>query len=66
VVAIDSVHIFIRSNHGFDPYIHLPVTGPPDGWRIVWFFLRNDVGAPLPVCTGSRLVSQPCWGYGVA
>jgi hypothetical protein len=37
-----------------------------DGWWKVWFFLRNDADAPLPMFTSSCLILQPNWGYGVA
>jgi hypothetical protein len=66
VAALGSIDIFSRSGRGVDPYFHLPTFGPLDGWRKVWFFLRNDTNAPLPVFTGSRPVPQPNWGYGVA
>jgi hypothetical protein len=36
-----------------------------DGWRKVWFFLRNNADTPLPMFTGSRPVPQLNWGYGV-
>jgi hypothetical protein len=66
VPALGSVDIFIRSGHGVDIYFHLPMSGPPNGWQKVWFLLRNDTDAPLPVFTGSRSIPQPNWGYNVA
>jgi hypothetical protein len=35
-------------------------------WQKVWFCLRNDANAPLPMFTASHPVPQPNWGYGVA
>jgi hypothetical protein len=35
-----------------------------DGWWKVWFFLRNDADALLPMFTGSHPVPQPNWGGG--
>jgi hypothetical protein len=32
----------------------------------MWFFLRNDTVAPLPVFTGNHPIPQPNWGYEVA
>jgi hypothetical protein len=66
VAALGSIDIFSRSGHGVDPNFHLPMFGPLDGWRKVWFFLRNDIDAPLPVFIGCRPIPQPNWGYGVA
>jgi hypothetical protein len=31
-------------------------------WWKVWFFLRNNVDAPLPVFPGSYPIPQPKWG----
>jgi hypothetical protein len=42
------------------------MSNPPVGWQKEWFFLRNDVDAPLPVFTVNRPTPQPSWGYGVA
>jgi hypothetical protein len=40
------------------------MSDPLVGWRKVWFFLRYDADAPLPVFMGSHPVPQPKWGYG--
>jgi hypothetical protein len=58
-VTLGSVDIFIRSGHGVDPYFHLLMFGPSDGWWKVWFFLRNNTYVLLPMFTGSRPVPQP-------
>jgi hypothetical protein len=49
-----------------DPYFQLSVCNPLAGWRRQWFFLKNDIDAPLPAVMGRRLVAQPNWGYRVA
>jgi hypothetical protein len=40
--------------------------GPPVKWWKVWFFLRNDIDAPLPMFMGSHPIRQPKWRYNVA
>jgi hypothetical protein len=37
------------------------MSNPVARWQKVWFFLRNDVDALLPVVTGSHPVPQPKW-----
>jgi hypothetical protein len=64
--VLDSVDIFVRSRPRVDPYFHLLMSNPPNGWQKLWFFLRNDVDAPLPMFMESRPIPQPKWGYGVA
>jgi hypothetical protein len=64
--VLGSVDIFLRSGPRVDPYFHLLVSNPPVEWRNVWFFLRNDTDASLPMFMGSRPNPQPKWGYGVA
>jgi hypothetical protein len=66
VAALGSVEIFVRFGHGVDAYFHLLMSNPLNGWRKVWFFLRNDTDALLHVLMGSRPVPQPNWGYRVA
>jgi hypothetical protein len=66
VVALGGVDIFITSGHGVDPYFLLLTSGPPDEWQKVWFFLRNNTEAPLPMFTGSHPIPQPNWGYRMA
>jgi hypothetical protein len=58
--------IFVRSGLKVDPHFHLPISRPLDRWWKVWFFMRNDTNALLPMFMGSRLIPQPNWGYGVA
>jgi hypothetical protein len=59
--ALCSVDVFIRFGHGVDPYFHLPMFGPPDGWQKIWFFLRNNTDVTLPMFMGSRPILQPNW-----
>jgi hypothetical protein len=53
------VEIYVCIEPGIDPYFHHEVSNPSVGWQKEWFFLRNDVGAPLPVVTGKRPTVQP-------
>jgi hypothetical protein len=66
MVALGKVDIFVRSGPRVDHYFHLPTSDPLVRWRKVWFFLKNDADAPLPVFTGSRTFPQPSYRYGVA
>jgi hypothetical protein len=56
---LGGMDISVKFRHGVDPYIHLPMSESMDGWRKVWFVLRNDVDMPLPEFKGSRLIPQP-------
>jgi hypothetical protein len=57
--ALGNMDLFVRSEHGVDPYFHLSVSYPPDRWQKVWFLLRNDTDALLPMFIGSRLIPHP-------
>jgi hypothetical protein len=61
-----SVDIFIRYGSGVNPYFCFPMSDPPAEWWKVWFLLRNNAKAPLPIFTGCRPDPQPKRGYGVA
>jgi hypothetical protein len=65
-MILGGMDIFVRFGHGVDPYFHLPMSRRTDGCRKVWFFLRNDADAPLPMFTSSRPIPQPNWGYRMA
>jgi hypothetical protein len=65
VAVLGKVDIFVRFGDIVDPYFLLPMSGPLDGWKKVWFFLGNDADTPLLVFTGSRPIRQPNWRYGV-
>jgi hypothetical protein len=66
VATLGSMDIFVRPVHGVDPNFHLPTSSHPNGWWKVWFFLRNNTDAPLPIFMSSCHVPRPNWGYGVA
>jgi hypothetical protein len=63
--VLGGANIYVKYEYGVDPYFHLPMFESMDGWRKVWFFLRNNADTPLPMFTGSRPVPQLNWGYGV-
>jgi hypothetical protein len=65
-VVSGGVVIHIKSGHGIDPYIHLPMPEFTNGWQKIWFFLRNDIVTPLPMFTGNCPIAQLNWGNGVA
>jgi hypothetical protein len=65
-MMLGSEDIFVRSRPGVDPYFLLLRPDNLVRWKKVWFFLRNDADASLPMFTGSCPVLQPKWGYGVA
>jgi hypothetical protein len=59
VAVLGGVGLYVRSGHGVDPWFRLPMLGPSDEWRKVWFFFRNDVDVPLPIFMGSCPIPQP-------
>jgi hypothetical protein len=61
-MVLGSVDIFVRSRPRVHPYFQLLMSDLPVGWQKVWFFLRNDANAPLPMFTGSRPIPQHKWG----
>jgi hypothetical protein len=61
VAILGGADIYIKFGNEVDPYFDLPMSESTDGWWKVWFILRNDADAPLPVFTGSRPVAQPNW-----
>jgi hypothetical protein len=65
-VVLGGVHIHVKFRHGVDLYFDLPMLESMNGWQKIWFFLKNDVAAPLLVFTGNCHIPQPNWGYGVA
>jgi hypothetical protein len=56
--------IYVRTGQGVDPHFSLSVSNLLVGWRKEWFFLRNDVSAPLPVVMGKclALAQLGVWG----
>jgi hypothetical protein len=65
VAVQGGVHNYVKFGHRVDPYFH-PLSESMDEWHKIWFFLRNDFDAPLPMFTGSHPIPQPNWGCGVA
>jgi hypothetical protein len=63
---LDGVDVYVKFGPSVDPYFHIPMFDSTDGWQKAWFFLKNDVTAPLPTCTGNRPVPQLNWWYKVA
>jgi hypothetical protein len=66
VAVWGSVDIFVWSGSRVNPYFCFLMSDPSVGWQRVWFFLRNNADAPLPVFMGCDPIPQPKWGYGVA
>jgi hypothetical protein len=66
VAVWSSVDIFVRFGSGVDPYFCFPMSDAPAGWQKVWFFLRNDADASIPIFMGCCPIPQPKWGHGVA
>jgi hypothetical protein len=60
------VVIHVKSGHGVDPYLEIPMPRSMNGWWKKWFYLKNDASAPLPEFTGGRPVPLSSWGGGVA
>jgi hypothetical protein len=58
--------IHVKSRHGVDPYLDIPMPRSMKGWRKKWFYLRNDAFSLLPVFTIGRPVPLPSWGVEVA
>jgi hypothetical protein len=62
----EGVVIHVKSEHGFNPYFNIPLPKLNNGWRKMWFFLRNNAAASLPTFIGNRPIPQTNWGYVVA
>jgi hypothetical protein len=54
--------MFVLSGARVDPYFYLLMSNPSVGWCKVWFFLRNDADALLPMFTGIRPFVNPNGG----
>jgi hypothetical protein len=66
VAVLGGVVIHVKSEHGFNPYFNIPLPKLNNGWRKMWFFLRNNAAASLPTFIGNRPIPQTNWGYVVA
>ena len=43
----------------------IPLSKSNKGWHKLWFYLRNDAAAPLPIFTGRLIEEAPdAWRYG--
>jgi hypothetical protein len=65
-MALGYVDLHLRSGSRNDPYLCLPMSDPPVGWRKAWFLLRNDADVSLPTLTSDRPIPHPNWGHDVA
>jgi hypothetical protein len=60
------VDVYVWTGGEVDLYFQLTVPNPPARrWR-QWFFLKNDIDAPLPLVMGRHPAAPNKWGYGVA
>jgi hypothetical protein len=48
------VVIHVKSGHGVDPYLEIPMPQSMKGWQKRLFFLKNDDSALLPAFSGGR------------
>jgi hypothetical protein len=51
------VEVYIWTGGEVDPYFQLSMSNPPVGCQRQWFFLKNDIDAPLPRVTGRHLAA---------
>jgi hypothetical protein len=51
--------IHVKSGHGVDSYLEVPMPQSMMGWQKKWFYLTNDASNPLPMFTGSRPIPLP-------
>ena len=43
----------------------IPLSKSNKGWHKLWFYLRNDTAAPLPIFTGRLIEVAPnAWRFG--
>ena len=46
-------------------YMPIPLSKSNKAWHKLWFYLRNDAAAPLPIFTGRLIEEAPdAWRYG--
>jgi hypothetical protein len=60
------VVIHVKSGHGVDQNLEIPMPKSMKGWWKKWFYLRNDASALHPAFTGGCPVPLSSWGDGVA
>jgi hypothetical protein len=56
--------IHVKSGHGVDPYLEIPIPRSMKGYWKRWFFLKNDDSTPLPAFSDGRPVPLTSWGEG--
>jgi hypothetical protein len=55
---LDGTDVYVKSGPGVHPYFHLPMFDSMDEWQKAWFFLKNDVVAPLPAFMFNHPIPQ--------
>jgi hypothetical protein len=58
------VVIHVKSRHGVDPCLEIPMPQLMKGWRKRWFFLKNNDSVLLLAFFGGRLIPVTSWGEG--
>jgi hypothetical protein len=58
--------INVKSGHGADPYLEIPMPRSMKGYLKKWFYLMNDDSAMLPLFTSGRPIPLTSWAEGVA
>jgi hypothetical protein len=56
--------IHVKSRHGVDPYIEIPMPRSMKGWQKRWFFLKNDDSASVPTFFEGHPIPLTSWGEG--
>jgi hypothetical protein len=56
--------IHVKSGHGVDPYLEIPMPRSMKGWRKKWFYLKNNDSSLLLAFTSGRHVPLTFWGEG--
>jgi hypothetical protein len=52
----------VKSGHGVEPYLEIPMPRSMKGWRKKWFYLKNDDSAPLHLASSGHPVPLTSWG----
>jgi hypothetical protein len=56
--------IHVKSGHGEDPYLEIPMPRSVKGWWKKWFYQKNDDSTLLHAFTDGRLIPLISWGEG--
>ena len=63
-VPMGCASIHLRGSRSLD-YMSIPLSKSNKGWHKLWFYLRNDDNAPLPIFIGRLIKEAPdAWRYG--